>query len=123
MGRTPESPMHGTCSTALACLPPRRPNRRRLSGRLTARTWLSAPLRPDRAHLPDVQRVQLRRAAFGEQRDPLTCTGGEDLVGDHALAAVGEDLDGGPVDQDAQADFAAAGGERCALHPGEVTVE
>src|SRR2546423_238365 len=78
---------------------------------------------PGGAHLLDGEPIHLHGASLGEELDGLAAVAGEDLVGDHPLAVLGEDLNRGPIDQDVQADLALAQGEWGPLHAGEGRVE
>src|SRR4051794_41953002 len=59
--------------------------------------WLRARAGPAGAERDDGERVDRCARTVGEELEAVACRAREDLVGDHPLAVVCEDLDGGPV--------------------------
>src|SRR4051794_32273879 len=57
---------------------------------------------PGGSELPDGDLLELGPSPVGEDLDGFAVAVGEDLVGDGDAAVVGEHLDRGPVDQDAE---------------------
>ena len=74
---------------------------------------------PGGAQLADVERFQRGAAAGGEDLQAVAAGRGVDLVGDRALAALGEDLDERAVDEDAQVQATVAQRHRRGVHAGE----
>src|SRR2546423_6147448 len=91
--------------------------------RLRALLPRSAGAVPGGAHLMDGEPIHLHGASLREELDGLAAVAGEDLVGDHPLAVLGEDFNRRPIDQDVQAELAVGQSEWSLLHTGEGRVE
>ena len=74
---------------------------------------------PGGAQLADVERFQRGAAAGREDLQAVAAGRGVDLVGDRALAVLGEDLDERAVDEDAQVQATVAQRHRRGVHAGE----